>query len=81
MTTGTTSSAAPTPAASTDDARTGSGRKRLLFLLPALVFVVVGVFLAIGLTRDPSTLPSALAGKPAPEFALPPIPGRDTEGF
>jgi cytochrome c biogenesis protein CcmG/thiol:disulfide interchange protein DsbE len=56
-------------------------RRALLFLLPLLLFAVVGVFLAIGLTRDPSTLPSALIGKPAPAFALPPIDGRDDHGF
>jgi cytochrome c biogenesis protein CcmG/thiol:disulfide interchange protein DsbE len=56
-------------------------RRALLFLLPLLLFAVVGVFLAIGLTRDPSTLPSALIGKPAPAFALPPINGRDDHGF
>ena len=42
---------------------------------------LVGVFLAIGLTRDPSTLPSALIGKPAPDFALPPLDGRDEHGL
>jgi cytochrome c biogenesis protein CcmG/thiol:disulfide interchange protein DsbE len=55
-------------------------RRALLFLLPLGLFLLVGVFLAIGLTRDPSTLPSALVGKPAPEFALPPLPGRDGQG-
>lgn len=57
------------------------GRRLALFLVPLLLFVAVGVFLGIGLTRDPSTLPSALVGKPAPEFALPPLEGRDAEGF
>ncbi len=55
-------------------------RLPLLFLLPLALFALVGVFLGIGLTRDPSTLPSALIGKPAPEFALPPLPGREGEG-
>jgi cytochrome c biogenesis protein CcmG/thiol:disulfide interchange protein DsbE len=56
-------------------------RRPLLFILPLLLFALVGGFLAIGLTRDPSTLPSALVGKPAPEFALPPLPGRDEHGL
>jgi cytochrome c biogenesis protein CcmG/thiol:disulfide interchange protein DsbE len=56
-------------------------RRALLFILPLALFAIVGVFLAIGLTRDPSTLPSALIGKPAPSFALPPIDGRDEHGF
>jgi cytochrome c biogenesis protein CcmG/thiol:disulfide interchange protein DsbE len=55
--------------------------RRLLFLLPALVFVVVGIGLAVGLTRDPSTLPSALIDKPVPVFELPPIAGREGDGF
>ena len=39
-----------------------------------------GVFLALGLTRDPGALPSALVGKPAPEFSLPPLAGPDEPG-
>lgn len=56
-------------------------RRLLLFGIPLLLFLIVGLFLAIGLTRDPSTLPSALIGKPAPEFALPPLEGRDQHGL
>ncbi len=55
--------------------------RRLLFVVPALVFVAIAGFLAVGLTRDPSNLPSALLDRPAPEFALPPLPGRDGSGF
>ena len=43
----------------------------LRYLIPLGLFVVLVVFLAIGLTRDPSTLPSALLNKPAPSFRLP----------
>jgi cytochrome c biogenesis protein CcmG/thiol:disulfide interchange protein DsbE len=39
--------------------------------IPLVLFVVLVVFLAVGLRRDPHRLPSALIGKPAPEFALP----------
>lgn len=56
-------------------------RRPLLFIVPLALFALVGVFLAIGLTRDPSTLPSALVGKDAPAFALPPLEGRDGQGF
>ena len=59
----------------------GARRRPLLFMLPLALFALVGVFLAIGLTRDPGTLPSALVGKPAPDFALPPLQGRDTLGL
>jgi cytochrome c biogenesis protein CcmG/thiol:disulfide interchange protein DsbE len=55
--------------------------RRLLFVLPAVVFVGVGIGLAVGLTRDPGTLPSALIDKPVPTFELPPIAGRDGAGF
>lgn len=41
------------------------------YLLPATLFVVLVSFLAIGLNRDPSRVPSPLIDKPAPEFALP----------
>ena len=56
-------------------------RRLLLFGIPLALFLLVGAFLAIGLTRDPSTLPSALVGKPAPEFSLPPVEGRDGHGL
>ncbi|MEK0084959.1 DsbE family thiol:disulfide interchange protein [Benzoatithermus flavus] len=56
-------------------------RRPLLFIVPLVLFALTGVFLAIGLSRDPSTLPSALVGKPAPTFALPPLEGRDDHGF
>ena len=55
--------------------------RRLLYVLPVLVFVGVGIGLAVGLTRDPSTLPSALIDKPVPTFELPPIEGMPGEGL
>ena len=41
------------------------------FVIPLVLFAVLVVFLAIGLGRDPHTVPSALINKPAPDFALP----------
>jgi len=41
------------------------------FLVPLGLFAVLGVFLFVGLQRDPSYVPSPLIGKPAPEFSLP----------
>ena len=41
------------------------------FVIPLILFVVLIVFLAIGLGRDPHIVPSALINKPAPDFALP----------
>ena len=40
-------------------------------LLPLLAFIVLAVFLGIGLTKDPRKLPSTFIGKSAPGFALP----------
>ena len=53
-----------------------ASRRRLLLALPATGFVgLAGVF-ALGLTRDPSLLPSTLIGTKVPEFDLPPVKGR-----
>jgi len=41
------------------------------YLIPLALFLVLVVFLAIGLTRNPQELPSALLDKPAPTFRLP----------
>ena len=41
------------------------------FVIPLILFVVLIVFLAIGLGRDPHIVPSAVIDKPAPDFALP----------
>lgn len=39
--------------------------------LPLVGFVLLAVLLASGLGRDPQELPSALVGKPVPNFSLP----------
>ncbi len=41
------------------------------FILPFVVFVVLAVFLFIGLNLNPREVPSPLIGKPAPGFVLP----------
>src|SRR5262249_52746701 len=40
---------------------------------PLLLFAALAVALALGLRRDPAILPSALIGKPLPEFVLTPV--------
>jgi cytochrome c biogenesis protein CcmG/thiol:disulfide interchange protein DsbE len=45
--------------------------KSLRFLLPLGVFLVLCVFLGIGLGLNPREVPSPLIGKPAPAFSLP----------
>lgn len=44
--------------------------------LPFIVFVIIGIGLAVGLTLNPREIPSALIGKPVPEFKLPAVQGR-----
>lgn len=41
------------------------------YLLPLFLFIVLLVFLAIGLGNDPRYIPSPLINKPAPTFSLP----------
>lgn len=41
------------------------------FIIPLAVFLVLAVFLWVGLKRDPRLVPSPLIDKPAPAFALP----------
>ncbi|MBP2229754.1 DsbE family thiol:disulfide interchange protein [Azospirillum agricola] len=50
--------------------------RRLLYLLPFLLFIGVGVAFYLGFQRDPRDIPSALIDKPVPSFELPPLPGR-----
>ena len=50
--------------------------RRLAFVLPGVVFAGVALGFGLGLRRDPSELPSALLGKPVPQFELPPVKGR-----
>jgi cytochrome c biogenesis protein CcmG/thiol:disulfide interchange protein DsbE len=59
------------------EAPSTSGRRRpLLILVPALLFGAMAVLFAFALTKgDPSKLPSALIGRPAPPLALTAIDG------
>lgn len=49
--------------------------RRLVYLLPLVLFAVLAGYFAVGLTLDPRKVPSALIDRPAPEFNLPPVPG------
>jgi len=46
---------------------------KLRALLPLLAFIVLVIFLAIGLTRDPKKITSPLIDKAAPAFRLPSV--------
>ena len=47
------------------------------FILPFVVFVVLVVFLFVGLKLDPREVPSPLVGKAAPAFVLPQLIATD----
>lgn len=53
----------------------GKAKPKTMLLLPLIIVAILIVFFFIRLrSGDPSTLPSALIGKPVPEFVLPPVP-------
>lgn len=47
--------------------------KRLLQFLPVALFAGFAAVLAMGLSNDPTRIPSVLIDKPMPDFALPPV--------
>ena len=57
-------------------------RSRLIFVLPALVFIGLTVLFAVQLTsgRNPAELPSVLINKPVPVFSLAPLEGLNAGG-
>jgi cytochrome c biogenesis protein CcmG/thiol:disulfide interchange protein DsbE len=56
-------------------------RSRGRYLVPlAVILALVGVFFYSLFSGDPSRLPSALIGKPSPQFDLPPIEGFAKDG-
>ncbi len=57
------------------------GWRRVAVLVPLGVFLALAVLFFVGLrSGDPSILPSALIGHPAPDTVLPPIAGLDRDG-
>lgn len=52
-------------------------RRGIAYVLPLAVFAVIATAFAVGLTLNPREVPSALIGKPVPEFDLPPVQGRE----
>ena len=49
------------------------------FILPFVVFVILAVFLFVGLGLNPREVPSPLVGKPAPAFTLPQLHAPDKQ--
>ncbi|MFW8594425.1 DsbE family thiol:disulfide interchange protein [Cribrihabitans neustonicus] len=62
------------------DTQRRTRRYSLIMLLPLVLFAGLGSFFSWGLFNNDDRLPSALIGRPAPEFTLPPIEGRE-DGF
>jgi cytochrome c biogenesis protein CcmG/thiol:disulfide interchange protein DsbE len=54
--------------------------RRWLYLIPVVVFGLMAAGFYAGLGIDSNVLPSALIDEEAPQFDLPPLPGRD-KGF
>ena len=56
-------------------------RRRFLMLLPLIVFLGLAMLFWFRLgSGDPSRIPSALIGRPAPQITLPALAGLDTDG-
>jgi cytochrome c biogenesis protein CcmG/thiol:disulfide interchange protein DsbE len=59
----------------------GRSRRNILVLLPLIVFLALAALFLVQLwSGDPSRLPSALIGKPAPHTDLPPLAGLTRDG-
>jgi cytochrome c biogenesis protein CcmG, thiol:disulfide interchange protein DsbE len=43
----------------------------LKYIIPLILFIVIAIFLAVGLKLNPKDIPSPLIGKPAPAFSAP----------
>lgn len=60
---------------------TNTARRRVMVLVPLAVFLgLVLLFLFRLYSGDPSVLPSALLGHPAPQTKLPPVAGLERDG-
>jgi cytochrome c biogenesis protein CcmG/thiol:disulfide interchange protein DsbE len=55
-------------------------RTRLIVLLPLVLFAGLAILFLLRLGSDPSKIPSALIGKPAPSTTLPPLAGLNIAG-
>jgi cytochrome c biogenesis protein CcmG/thiol:disulfide interchange protein DsbE len=52
-----------------------------IVLIPVVVFAALAALFWKGLSGEPSKIPSALIGKPVPEFSLAAVPGLTVPGF
>jgi cytochrome c biogenesis protein CcmG, thiol:disulfide interchange protein DsbE len=66
--------------ASTEKEKT-QRRSRILVLIPLIAFLALAALFMLRLgAGDPSRIPSALIGQPAPATLLPPLPGIERDG-
>jgi cytochrome c biogenesis protein CcmG/thiol:disulfide interchange protein DsbE len=69
---------APSDAAQND---AGAWRRRLIVSIPLVAFLALAALFMLRLgAGDPSRIPSALIGHPAPTTNLPPLPGLERDG-
>lgn len=56
-------------------------RRRLIVFIPLVAFLALAALFMLRLgAGDPSRIPSALIGQPAPQTDLPPLPGLERDG-
>jgi cytochrome c biogenesis protein CcmG, thiol:disulfide interchange protein DsbE len=66
---------------SVQNERANVGRRRLIVLAPLVLFAALVLLFLIRLfAGDPSRIPSALIGHPAPQTTLPPVVGLERDG-
>jgi cytochrome c biogenesis protein CcmG/thiol:disulfide interchange protein DsbE len=66
---------------SVQNERPNVGRRRLIVAVPLVLFVALVLLFLIRLfAGDPSRIPSALIGHPAPQTTLPPVAGLERDG-
>jgi cytochrome c biogenesis protein CcmG, thiol:disulfide interchange protein DsbE len=59
----------------------GAWRRRALVLIPLVAFLALAALFMFRLSAgDPSRIPSALIGRPAPPTSLPPLPALERDG-
>src|SRR5258707_13392360 len=59
----------------------GAWRRRTLVLIPLVAFLALAALFMLRLgAGDPSRIPSALIGHPAPQTSLPPLPALERDG-
>ena len=73
------------PTTTTDGAIAADGaslrRRRILLAVPLVLFLALAVLFVVRLfAGDPARIPSALIGRPVPDFSLPPLEGLVRDG-